>query len=197
VGLYGHSQGASVVIEAAGRRPPIAFAVPSSGPGVPLAEQERFAVLRHFERTGASSEQIESALREFDQVVAMMRERMPFDAARRRIDEVGLGALYDEFERPLIPEDAPLWDHFCALIDYDPRPALERIEVPLLALFGGKDDVTPVAESVATYRERLRPDLLTVTVYPLGDHRVQVGDPPRPAAGYLETISAFVTSAVT
>jgi pimeloyl-ACP methyl ester carboxylesterase len=42
VGLFGHSQGGWVVIEAAGRKPEIAFVIANSGPGVAPAEQERY-----------------------------------------------------------------------------------------------------------------------------------------------------------
>jgi fermentation-respiration switch protein FrsA (DUF1100 family) len=49
-----------------------------------------------------------------------------------------------------------------AIFDYDPRPAMERISVPTLALFGGDDAIVPVDESVAVYREAVRPDLLTL-----------------------------------
>jgi hypothetical protein len=39
------------------------------------------------------------------------------------------------------------------------------------------------------------PDLLTVSVFPGGDHRVQCGDPPRLAEGYLESLTSFVAAA--
>jgi pimeloyl-ACP methyl ester carboxylesterase len=42
VGLFGHSQGGWVLVEAAGRSPEAAFVVTSSGPGVTPAEQERY-----------------------------------------------------------------------------------------------------------------------------------------------------------
>jgi uncharacterized protein len=196
VGLFGHSQGGWVVIEAAGREAPIAFAVSSSGPGVTPAAQERFSALTYLQRAGVAAAEIDVAMHDFDLVVAMMRERVPFEKARRRIDEDGVGSTYDELDLPFLPEDAGVWDLACALIDYDPRAALERIRVPVLALFGGDDRIVPVDDSVEIYRATVRPDLLTVAVFAGADHRVQVGDSPRMADGYLETLSSFVASAV-
>src|SRR5215207_1587753 len=82
-------------------------------------------------------------------------------------------------ELPFLPNDPAEWDLVRALFDYDPRPALRRIRVPLLVLFGSDDAVVPVDESVAVYREAVRPDLLTVAVFDGADHRLQMGDPPR------------------
>ena len=75
-------------------------------------------------------------------------------------------------------------------------PALERIEIPVLALFGPDDALVSVEESAAVYREAVRPHLLTVTVFAGADHRLQAADPPRFVDGYLETLSSFVFQAV-
>jgi uncharacterized protein len=186
VGIFGHSQGGWVVVEAAGRQPDIALAVTSSGPGVTPAVQERYSALRSLERAGATPASIDDALRDFDAVVTMMRTRVPFERARDR---------FGDRDGPFVPDDAAVWGFACSIIDYDPRPALERIRVPLLALFGSDDAVVPVDESVTVYREAVRPELLTVAVLP-GDHRVQVGDPPAPTTEYLEALSSFVAASV-
>jgi pimeloyl-ACP methyl ester carboxylesterase len=81
------------------------------------------------------------------------------------------------------------------LIDYDPRPALERIRVPLLAVFGADDPITPVAESAAALREAVRPDLLQVEIFADADHRLQVDDAQSFVDGYLETLAAFILAA--
>lgn len=193
MGIFGHSQGGWVVVEAAGRSAPIAFAVTSSGPGVTPAAQERYSALRALERTGIAPERIDDAMRDIDALVEMVRDRVPLDEARARVRAAGLGGAFDELELPFLPDDAAEWDLVGALIDYDPRPALERIAVPLLALFGADDTIVPVEESVVVYRAAVAPGLLTVAVLP-GDHRVQTGDPPRLAEGYLETLSSFVVS---
>jgi pimeloyl-ACP methyl ester carboxylesterase len=77
-------------------------------------------------------------------------------------------------------------------MDYDPRAALERIRIPTLAVFGGDDPITPVEDSVAVFREAVAPGLLHVEVFAGAGHRLEVGDPPRLADGYLETLASFI-----
>lgn len=79
-----------------------------------------------------------------------------------------------------------------AMIDYDPWPALERIEVPVLALFGADDPITPVEDSVAVFRESVHPELLQVEVFAGAGHRLQAGTPPALVDGYLETLASFI-----
>lgn len=158
--------------------------------------QERYSARRALERGGLPPHGIEDALRDVDRLIAMIRARVPFEEARARAEEAALGAAFAEIDLPLLPGDAAVWDLVCALIDYDPRPALERVRVPLLALFGGEDTVVPVDESVAVFRAAVRPELLRVEVFPGGDHRVQLGDPPRVAHGYLDALVDFVSEAV-
>jgi pimeloyl-ACP methyl ester carboxylesterase len=197
VGLFGYSQGGWVVIEAAGRGAPTFFVVSSSGPGVTPAAQERFAHHSYLSKTELTPDEIDDAMQFFDGVVEMARNRVSFEDLRARIQRGCRPAVYEKLDLTLFPDDPELWDFFGLILDYSPRPALERIRVPLLALFGGDDQIVPVDDSVAVYHEVVRSDLLTLAVFPGADHRVQTGDPPRMADGYLETLSSFVLAAVT
>jgi pimeloyl-ACP methyl ester carboxylesterase len=195
VGLFGHSQGGWVVVEAAGRGAPIAFAVTNAGPGVTPARQERFSARQRLVAKGATREEIDVWLERFDEAVELMRAGAALADVPAWTKGVGIPAPVD-LEIPIFPDDPDFWTFAALIFDYDPRPALERIRVPVLALFGEKDDVVPVEESVVIYREALPPELLTVAVFPGASHRLLLGDPPRLADGYLETLSAFVTAAV-
>jgi pimeloyl-ACP methyl ester carboxylesterase len=195
VGLFGHSQGGWVVVEAASRSEDVAFVVPNAGPGVSPGEQERWAARTNLARADLSAGELEEANAYVDQVLVWLRSGAPFDEVRSRVDSQAPPAAFDRLGLPLLPDDAATWDLFARIIDYDPRLALERIRVPVLALFGAEDRVTPVEESVAAYQAAVRPELLTVRVFEGGDHRVLAGDPPRLVDGYLEALSAFVEEA--
>jgi pimeloyl-ACP methyl ester carboxylesterase len=196
VGLFGHSQGGWVVVEAASRRPPIAFVVSNSGPGVTPLQQERFATRAHVRRAGIAPAEVDEVLRYIDRLAALMRGGVPFEDARSRIEESGFPEAFTTLGLPLLPDDAAQWQLMAAMLDYDPRPALERIDVPVLALFGADDAIVPVEDSVEVYRDAVRPELLTVAVLPGGGHRAQTGDPPRLVDGYLDALSSFVAAAV-
>ncbi|MEO7294593.1 MAG: alpha/beta fold hydrolase [Candidatus Limnocylindria bacterium] len=66
IGLFGHSQGGWVVLDAAAREGEVAFVVTSSGPGVSPAQQERHAAADGLRRAGLASAEIESALLSYD-----------------------------------------------------------------------------------------------------------------------------------
>jgi pimeloyl-ACP methyl ester carboxylesterase len=190
VGLFGHSQGGWVVVEAASRGTDIAFVAPSSGPGVTPGEQERHAARTRLERDGADASRIEDAMRSYDALLDMLREDVSLADVRGRLAAAQL-AVPVNFE---LADEAD-WELMRALVDYDPRPALEKIEVPVLALFGADDPIVPVAASVAVFEEAVRPELLTVAVFPDADHRLMVGEPPRLAGGYLDALTAFIRTA--
>jgi nitrite reductase (NO-forming) len=60
--LYGHSQGGWVVLEVAAADPSVAFVVTSSGPGVTMADQERYATGAHLAVLEAPDEEVAAAL---------------------------------------------------------------------------------------------------------------------------------------
>jgi len=196
IGLFGHSQGGWVVVDAASRGGPVAFVISNSGPGVSPADQERYSSLTRMERSGADSDHVARAMRAFDALIGLMREGVPFADVRSRLVEAGFAPDEDLEGLGFVPENPAEWDLAVAMIDYDPRPALTRIAVPVLALFGRDDAIVPVDASVAVYRATVRPELLSVAVLSGGDHRVQTGEPPRLVDSYLEIVSSFIARAV-
>ena len=186
IGLFGHSQGGWVVVEAAARGFPIEFVITNSGPGVSPARQERYSLANKL----AGDEKAE-ALATYDAVVAVMGECPTLREGLERLDAADVP--YRELPGlNLMFEEEAVWRLSAKIFDYDPAPALSRITAPVLALFGAADKVTPPEESVAAFRAAVRPDLLQVEVFPEGDHRLMCGEPPRFVDGYLDRIASFV-----
>ncbi len=189
IGLFGHSQGGWVVVEAAGRGAPAAFVITNSGPGVSPARQERYS-LRSKLTDGGEAE----ALAAYDAVVAVIREGPTLAQGVERLEAAGVP--YRELPgAEFMFEDEAIWGLSARIFAYDPAAALSRITAPFLAVFGAADQVTPPEESVAALRAAVRPELLQVEVFPEGDHRLHHGDPPRFVDGYLDRIASFVRSA--
>ena len=130
-------------MEAAARLPAAAFVISSSGPGVTPEQQERYATRLYMLRAGIDESGIDEARRYYDDVVALMREGASLAEAKRRIEDRGYPPAFVTLELPVLPEDEGQWKLAAALMDYDPRPALERIRVPFLAVYGGDDPITP------------------------------------------------------
>jgi pimeloyl-ACP methyl ester carboxylesterase len=195
VGLYGHSQGGWVVVEAAARCPDAAFVVTSSGPGVTPGEQERWATRAYMARAGIPESDIDEVGRYYDRVISMMRSGIELTVARAQLEADGFPQAFERLSLPVLPDDEADWQLIAAMIDYDPRSALERIEVPVLALFGAKDPITPVEKSVAVFREAVRPDILQVEVFDDAGHRLETGDPPAFVDGHFEALGSFILEA--
>jgi uncharacterized protein len=186
LGLFGHSQGGWVVVEAAARGFPVAFVITSSGPGVSPARQERYSLANKLAGGGETE-----VLATYDAVVAVMGECPTLAAGLERLDAAGVA--YRELPGlEFMFEDEAIWALCAKVFDYDPAPALSRIKVPVLALFGEADKVTPPEESVAAFRAAVQPELLQVEVLPEGDHRLHHDEPPRLVDGYLDRLSSFV-----
>jgi uncharacterized protein len=186
VGVFGHSQGGWVVVEAASRGVPVEFVITSSGPAVSPARQERYSLSRKL-----ADEQVPDALRAYDSVIDVMREHPTLAEGLKQLDAAGVP--YRELQGlEFAFEDEAVWRLFAVISDYDPAAALSRITAPVLAVFGAADRVTPPEESVAALRAAVRPELLQVEVFPEGDHRLQHGDPPRFVDGYLDRLASFV-----
>lgn len=196
LGLFGHSQGGWVVVEAAGRNPEIAFVVASSGPGVTPAEQERYSHRTYLAKSGVTESEMHEALESFDKLVEALQRGAVYEDVRRQFESEQLPSLYRGRKLVLFPDDEELWSFLLRIFDYDPRAALERIRSPVLTLFGADDPLVPVEASVTVYREAVQPELLSIAVFPGADHRMQTGDPSRLAEGYLETLTSFVLQAV-
>jgi pimeloyl-ACP methyl ester carboxylesterase len=189
IGLFGHSQGAWVIVEAASHDVPVAFVIPSSGGAVLPAKQERYSLSRKL-----TADQLPDALATYDAVVAVMHDCPTLDQGLEQLEAAGVPYRELPGLRFMFEEEA-IWRLSVKIFDYDPAQALSRITVPVLGLFGAADKVTPPEESVDALRASVRPELLDIEVFPEGDHRLYHGDPPRFVDGYLDRISSFVLEA--
>lgn len=186
IGLFGHSQGGWVIVEAASRGVPVAFVIPSSGGGASPARQERYSLAGKLE-AGQEAE----ALATYDAVVAVLRVCPTLDEGLAQLDAAGVPYRELPGLKVMFEEEA-IWRLSAEIFEYDPAAALSRITAPVLALLGAVDKINPPVESAEAFRAAVRPDLLRVEMFPEGDHRLHHGDPPRFVDGYFDRIASFV-----
>lgn len=184
-GIFGHSQGGWVVVEAAGRPYEVDFVIVNSGPGVTVWRQDRYAHARELEAAGASKEEIAAHLARFETLVELARDDSTYADVYRRSDL-----------DPYLPIDEADWGLWKEIFDYDPVPAMARVEAPVLAIFGSDDVLVPVTESIEIFRANVDAELLRVEVFQGADHRMQVDGSISLVPGYLETITSFVAGAL-
>jgi len=175
VGLFGHSQGGWVVLEAAGS-PLVGFVITNSGPAVTPAEQERFATRNRLMDAGWSADDIAQP---FEAGAALLDERR---GLAERLAAVGA----------FLPDSPELWSFAHAILRHDPRAAVQSLTVPLLALYGARDPIVPIAQSATVLRSLADPQLLDLRVLAHGDHRLQLPGSDQFVPDYLTTVADFV-----
>lgn len=196
LGIWGHSQGGWLAQIVAADRPNLAFAIANSGPSIGVAAQDLYGCEHSMRFDGHDEADISRAVARIDAIHA---------AASR-------GATYDEVDATLLaPVGGPGAAGYMGFVDdhdwgsivaflteaYDPVRTLERVRCPFLAVFGGLDVLVPGWDGARETGGALRgcPDA-TVTVYPNGDHRIQVGGPLDFAPGYLDLIGDWAATRV-
>ncbi|MGI5205402.1 alpha/beta hydrolase family protein [Spirillospora sp. CA-108201] len=95
--------------------------------------------------------------------------------------------------------DAGGWEFLKRKQDHDPLPDALRLRCPRLAVFGGADELVPVADSIRLFSDaacdgdRGHRVTLTVEVFPGADHRVRRDGVLAP--GYLSTLARWIHAA--
>ncbi|MDE0660797.1 MAG: alpha/beta fold hydrolase [Gammaproteobacteria bacterium] len=147
VGLVGHSEGGLIAAMVAGERDDIDFVVLLAGPGVSGAEVMRKQNQRIFAAAGLTDDRTIALLALLDQLFEALVSDFPDDDLRLRVEDIALQQLAvngivgidiedDRVQAAVEAAMSPWMRYFLRL---DPRPSLERIKVPILALNGDLD----------------------------------------------------------
>src|SRR5262249_4714910 len=171
IGLYGPSNGGWVVEYAAAHSKDVAFIMVVSGGGIPSWESEVYRVEAEMSAEKFSEDAIKSA-------VAFMRQK--FEVART-------GEGWEQFQSLMNGVRKEKWFHFvnaprsldrlreawAGQFAYDPGPDLQKLRIPVLALFGELDTETPAGRIAATTEEALtqaQNKNYSVKVFPGANH---------------------------
>jgi len=171
IGLLGHSEGGLVAAMVAASSADVSFVVLLAGPSLPGEEILKRQLALIMRAQGASEEDIARAQERQARTFAAVRTGAGWEELRTQMEaeiraavlalpeeqRKALGDL-DEFVRRSAAEQlaqvqAP-WFRF--FLDYDPRPDLQMVRVPVLALYGERDLQVPAEANAAALREALR-----------------------------------------
>ena len=180
IGLLGHSEGGYLAPLAAQRSGAVAFVIMMAGPAVSgeevLALQNRLL----FEAAGAPPDQVDAQVAYVHELADLLRAG-DYPAAealtRKRIEQQsttlpeGRRPSPQEIEAQVRAAATPVRRSF---VTYDPGPALDALNAPVLAFYGGKDLQVPATQSDPALRERFadHPDA-TVRTFPGLNHLMQ------------------------
>lgn len=164
IGLVGHSEGALIAAMAANRSRDVAFAVLLAGPGLPGEEivvEQGEAIAR---AAGVKDEQrFKLQAAEQRRLFKVLRSERDDKVAKKRLAAILAAGIVPFGAKPSAEATAAIegqvqqltspWFRF--FIDYDPRPALSKLTIPVLSLHGDKDLQVPVKDNVPAIRAAL------------------------------------------
>jgi hypothetical protein len=159
VGVLGHSEGGIVAPAVAAADGSVAFVVMIAGPSI---RGDRLFVLQSAmtaKAYGAPDDYI-ARRRVFDQelyraIVSSPSESVDLDRAKALVAQAVSNKTVDANEAETLPADVTSpWEHY--FLAYDPAPALARVSVPVLALYGSLDVQVPAKENLAAARDALK-----------------------------------------
>jgi len=149
VGLIGFSQGGDIVPLAATRSPKVRFVIDVSGSVVPIAEQIGDEVRRMGEREGLSRAQLEALESLNEMAMGWVLTGEGWDTYAGALAEAKEGTLSGAKVVAGFPteQDSPAWEFLRTVGNFDPLPYWRELRVPVLFLYGGKDQNVDVYKS--------------------------------------------------
>jgi pimeloyl-ACP methyl ester carboxylesterase len=198
VGIWGHSQGGWIGPLAASQSGDVAFVIMASGSAVSVLETTLFRDGNQYRKLGVTDAdivRISAIKRIVDRYYGTL---LDYDFAKRALDSVRREPWFARGNWPELTASQELYPpdfvraranafRFFVEAMYEPGPALEKLTVPVLALFGARDDIAPVDTTVTVLRSifaRTGSWDLTIRVYPDANHGIMVGATFAP--GYIK-----------
>lgn len=171
IGLAGHSEGGLIAPMVAVRSSDVAFIVLMAGPGL-TGEEILYRQAALINRVGGTSEEAIAANRTLqERMFAVLKEEPDSQAAAgklRAIMEETLAAMSEQEReelgfagddvgplvlRQIMQVNSPWFRYF---LTYNPRPTLEQVTCPVLAVNGEKDLQVPPKENLRAIEEALQ-----------------------------------------
>jgi uncharacterized protein len=155
IGYWGLSQGGWLAVFAAQRDPHAAFAVSVSAPLVTPEAQMEFAMANRLRVNGYPQSDVDAMLAARKAWIGYLRGNVPRSTAVAALSKIDTKPWFELMYLPSAknltanPADSSVRKQ----LDDDPLAALERVRVPVLFVYGGRDPWIPVAVTV----DRLRP----------------------------------------
>jgi pimeloyl-ACP methyl ester carboxylesterase len=173
IGFFGVSQGGWIGPDATSRSNRVGFMVLVGACAVTPADQMRYAAATSLRGAGYDEAVVERALATRAAVDAVTRGELDRAMAASSVAAVEHEPWFEAAFIPSLPDpDAGATSKWRLEMDYDIRPALAQLTVPVLLIHGDHDRWTPIEESLRVWRESFRdhPQLLTAVRLPGTGH---------------------------
>ena len=190
IGVWGLSQGGWLGPLAASRSADVAFVIAVSGPGVSPGEQMIVYYANELRRRGVPEGDVREASAVRRHIWSYMSSGNGYEKVKAELEQARTKRWFsqakaqqdDSFGTLPKPEDlgkpvgrSLLW--FRQEMNYDPVAALRALRVPTLFLFGDRDQLIPVQESVTVLQRVLGEDShhdFTIREFVNDDHEMRL-----------------------
>jgi pimeloyl-ACP methyl ester carboxylesterase len=167
IGLIGHSEGGLIAPLAASRSSDVAFIVLMAGTGLPGSDVLKSQGLLVWKAEGLSEAELNSAVDTQRRAIEIFLHETDATAARDKLAAAMKEVLakMPESAKKAAEESGGLseaaidrWNNawFRSFLAYDPRPTLQRVHCPVLALNGEKDLQVAPKENLSEIEKALR-----------------------------------------
>lgn len=204
IGILGHSQGGSISPLIASRSKDVAFVIAAAAFGTVQYEQDLYRVRNGIRNAGFSEEETAKAMAFYSLWVNVGRTGEGWDQLEAAIPKVRGEKWFGWVEPP--PKDNWVWKWYRPVANYNPLPYWESVHVPVLLIYGERDQNTPAAISIKNIDWALRRagnKDYTIIELPRAAHDLTISaEPGQPfewrhdAPGYVALLIAWTSQRV-
>jgi pimeloyl-ACP methyl ester carboxylesterase len=202
IGLFGHSQGGLIAPLAAARAPgAVAFLVAASTYPDSVWQQDVYRVERSIRRQNFSDADVGHAMEVYRVFLDVARGIKPWAELENVSAPVRGERWYKYLGIP--PRENWLWAYYRGTGNFVALPSWETVRVPVLLVYGERDQLVPVGESMQMIEGALKRagnTSYTAILLPRAAHNLTVMPEPgepfgwwRVAPGFPELLTAWVT----
>jgi hypothetical protein len=201
VGIYGHSQGATLSPLIASRPGAVAFVIAAAAIGTDAVyEQDLFRTRNDLVDAGLAEPALSRAMELYTQWLTVTRTGDGWDALDRAMAEAKSQQWFGRLGLP--PRGHWIYTWYPAVGNFHPLPLWERVKVPVLLVYGELDHNTPVEASlrgIGSALQRSHNADYTPVIIPGASHTLDIQwQPGQPffwwhvAPGYVDLLVSWV-----
>ena len=159
IGIWGMSQGGWIAPLTASKSADVSFVIAVSAVGVTPAEQMNYSAEFELCEQGFSDEALKRMLELRRLVDKYYRGKAERSEVQMKLDMFRKEAWFPfAYLDDVLPED-PTLDKWYQVMDFDPVPIMQKVNVPVLLMFAEHDPWVPITKSIAQWKENGPKDL--------------------------------------
>ncbi len=199
VGLLGHSEGGiTAVIAAALASREISFIVAEDTVAGPVFQSDLYRVNRAIRRTGFKPEEISQAMSVYGAFVDVARGLKSYSELEEDKGKYGNTEWFQWLAIP--PRNAALWPTLPQRENLDTLVFWRKVNVPVLLVYGEKDEIAPVDQSIEAIKDAVNGRVsFTAVIAPGAQHNLTIQPTPsgpfswwKAAPGIVDLVVSWV-----